>query len=507
MFVRASGLALRAAIENPSDFPRGLDRLWAHAETIPAAQALNFFRDTARRGSVVILCGMDGVEIAALLTYINQVDGDFLVETLDLSGLNRAIRLAERQMVEPSFEERILSQDRTGLITSIRRDTYLGEYVLQYYADSNFYSPDVRWTKTKDQFTFDEISADDAVHSLDLKTGKEKWVHFTGAAVRLPPTIASGNLYFGSDDGYAYCCDKSSGELIWRTRASKGNRHITSNRKLMSLWPVRTGVLVDGKQAVFAGSLVPWEKSYLCSVDALSGGVESEQGFRRELANVTLQGALLASSKKLFVPQGRAAPLAFDRKDGTPRGKIGEAGGVFCILSEDDMLFAGPPHQKERDDQIRVANLDSNASVASFTGTNRILVAADLAWLATDGKLKCLDRSQNVQARDKMRKIQNDLKKKTVTAEQAKPLLQEAQKQLKDAWQWEVESDVPFDMVKAGDAVIVGLNGSVRAYSAVDGKLLWQESLAGTAHGLAIVAGMLIVSTDLGHIHAFATVQ
>ncbi len=350
-------------------------------------------------------------------------------------------------------------------------------------------------------------SADDAIHSLDLKTGKEKWVHFTGAAVRLPPTIASGNLYFGSDDGFAYCCDKVSGELIWRTRAATGNRHITSNRKLISLWPVRTGVLVEGKQAVFAGSLVPWEKSYLCAVDALSGGVESEMGFRRELANVTLQGALLASAKKLFVPQGRAAPLAFDRKDGTPRGKIGEAGGVFCILSEDDMLFAGPPHQKERDDQIRVANLDSNASVASFTGTNRILVAGDLAWLATDGKLKCLNRSQNVQAQDKIRKIQNDLKKKTITTEQAKPLLQGAQKQLKDAWQWEVESEVPFDMVKAGDAVIIGLNGSVRAYSAVDGKLLWQGDLAGTAHGLAIVAGMLIVSTDLGHIHTFASIQ
>lgn len=350
-------------------------------------------------------------------------------------------------------------------------------------------------------------SADDAIHALDLKTGKEKWVHFTGAAVRLPPTIARGNLYFGSDDGFAYCCDKASGALIWRARAATANRHITSNRKLMSLWPVRTGVLVEDNQAVFAGSLVPWEKSYLCSVDALSGEVEGTQGFRRELANVTLQGALLASSKKLFVPQGRAAPLAFDRKDGKPRGKIGEAGGVFCILSEDDMLFAGPPHQKERDDQIRVADPDSNASVASFTGTNRILVAGDIAWLAADGKLKCLDRSQNVQAQDKMRKIQSDLKKKTITAEQAKPLLQKAQKKLKNAWQWEVESDVPFDMVKAGNAVIVGLNGSVRAYSAADGKLLWQEKFAGTAHGLAIVAGMLIVSTDLGHIHAFAKIQ
>jgi hypothetical protein len=171
------------------------------------------------------------------------------------------------------------------------------------------------------------------------------------------------------------------------------------------------------------------------------------------------------------------------------------------------MLFAGPPHQKERDDQIRVADLDSNASVASFTGTNRILVAGDLAWLATDGKLKCLDRSLNVQAQDGMRKIQSDVKSKKITAEQAKPLLLEAQKQLQDAWLWEVESNVPFDMVKAGNAVIVGLNGSVRAYSATDGKLLWQEELAGTAHGLAITAGMLIVSTDFGHIHAFATRQ
>ena len=352
-------------------------------------------------------------------------------------------------------------------------------------------------------------SADDAIHSLDLTNGKEKWVHFTGAAVRLPPTIANGNVYFGSDDGFAYCCNKATGDLVWRVRAAEQNRRITSNRKLMSLWPVRTGVLVDGQQAIFAGSLVPWEKSYLWSVDALTGGVEkgSEQGFRRELGNVTLQGALLASSKKLFVPQGRAAPLAFDRGDGTPRGKIGEAGGVFCVLSEDDMLFAGPPHQKERDDQIRVADLDSNASVASFTGTNRILVAGDLAWLATDGKLKCLDRSLNVQAQNRMRKIQNDVKNKTITADQAKPLLQAAQKQLQDAWLWEVESNVPFDMVKAGNAVIVGLNGSVRAYSAADGKLLWQEELAGTAHGLAITAGMLIVSTDFGHIHAFATRQ
>jgi len=348
-------------------------------------------------------------------------------------------------------------------------------------------------------------SADDAVHALDLLTGKEKWVRFAGAAVRLPPTIAKGHVYFGSDDGFAYCCDKSSGDLIWRRQAGEGNKRITSNRKLMSLWPVRTGVLVEGERAIFAGSLVPWETSFLWSVDALSGETNGDQCFRRELVNVTLQGALLASTKRLFVPQGRAAPLAFDRGDGTPRGKIGEAGGVFCVLSEDDMLFAGPPHQKERDDQIRVADVDSSASVASFSGTNRILVAGELAWLSTDGKLKCLNRELNVKAQEQLRKIQGDVKKKTITAEQAKPILEATQKQLKDAWLWEVASDVPFDMIKAGDAVVVGLNGSVCAYSVTDGRQLWRVALPGTAHGLAVSAGMLFVSTDLGHIHAFGS--
>ena len=350
-------------------------------------------------------------------------------------------------------------------------------------------------------------SADDAVHALDLLTGKEKWVHFAGAAVRLPPTIANGQVYFGSDDGFAYCCDKLSGELVWRRRAGDGNNRITSNRKLMSLWPVRTGVLVEGQRAIFAGSLVPWEKSFLWSVDALSGEADGDQCYRRELANVTLQGALLASTNRLFVPQGRAAPLAFDRGDGAPRGKIGEAGGVFCVLSEDDMLFAGPPHQKERDDQIRVANVGTSASVASFTGTNRILVAGELAWLATDGKLKCLNRGINVQAQEQIRKTQGEMKKKTITDEQAKPILAAAQKQLQDAWLWEVESDVPFDMIKAGDAVVVGFNGSVCAYSVSDGRQLWRVELPGTAHGLAVSAGMLFVSTDQGHIHAFGSDQ
>ncbi len=145
------------------------------------------------------------------------------------------------------------------------------------------------YVTVSDDKVFFGSSADDAAHALDARTGKERWVHFTGAAVRLPPTISSGRVFFGSDDGWVYCCDEASGELIWRKPASDERQRITSNRKIISLWPVRTGVLVDGQRATFAGSLVPWKKSVLWTVNAATGETSGDRkfpprGFRRDSA-------------------------------------------------------------------------------------------------------------------------------------------------------------------------------------------------------------------------------
>jgi len=47
-----------------------------------------------------------------------------------------------------------------------------------------------------------------------------------------------------------------------------------SNGKLISHWPCRTGVLIHDSLAYYGASLLPWEKSYLCAVDARSGDEE-----------------------------------------------------------------------------------------------------------------------------------------------------------------------------------------------------------------------------------------
>ncbi|MGI9471094.1 MAG: PQQ-binding-like beta-propeller repeat protein [Rubripirellula sp.] len=346
-------------------------------------------------------------------------------------------------------------------------------------------------------------SADDAAHAIDQETGEKRWSYVTGAAVRFPPTIVRGLVYFGSDDGCVYCCDAMTGELKWRQSANEPDKRIASNRKLISLWPVRTGVLADETHAIFAGSLVPWEKSYLWSVDLETGEADGDRCFRRELSGVTLQGALLASSQRLYAPQGRAAPLTFDRSSGEPRGKVGEAGGVFCVLSEDEMLFAGPPHQKEKDDQIRVADMASRGSVASFSGTDRILVDDDVAWLAVGGKLKRLNRQQYVQAQRLRARSQKDMKEGLISPTIGQAVTTKSEERMRDAWGWEVDSAAPLDLIKAGNCVVVGMDRGVAAYDSDSGRELWREEVVGAVHGLAVANGILFVSTDLGHIHAF----
>ena len=111
-------------------------------------------------------------------------------------------------------------------------------------------------------------SADDAVHCLDAKTGAERWRFTTGGPVRIPPTHSGGRLFFGSDDGFAYCITADKGELMWKFSPTPGRRLVLNDGRLISRWPVRTGVMVRDGIAYFGASLLPWKESYLCALDA-----------------------------------------------------------------------------------------------------------------------------------------------------------------------------------------------------------------------------------------------
>ena len=349
-------------------------------------------------------------------------------------------------------------------------------------------------------------SADNAVHCLKASTGELQWQHFTNSSVRFPPTIVGAKAWFGSDDGFVYCADALTGKPLWKKQAAPSDRLIPSNGKLISPWPVRTGITIEEGRAFFAASLLPWKTSYLWCIDAKT----AEQAFLTEHQGVTLQGAMLAASDRLYIPQGRAAPIALNQSDGKKTGTITQAGGTFCLLIDNNQLIAGPPNQKERDEQLRLADPNSGKRLTTFNNTTRVVVDQGKAYLHSVDKLQCLDLSRKARLEKLLASQKATLKKIDPKIEANLPKIEDLKKeivllqtQLKACLLWSIEHPAPFELVIAGDQLIVGLENQVSILDTKTGKPLWRHKVTGKAYGLTPSEGRLIVSTDLGHIHAF----
>ena len=94
-------------------------------------------------------------------------------------------------------------------------------------------------------------NVDDTVRCLDAASGKTLWTFTVGGPVRIAPTFHEDKLYFGADDGYAYCVNAETGKLIWRMSpsADADERMVLNNGRLIPFWPCRSGVLVDSGTA------------------------------------------------------------------------------------------------------------------------------------------------------------------------------------------------------------------------------------------------------------------
>ena len=190
-------------------------------------------------------------------------------------------------------------------------------------------------------------STDDTVRCLELKSGRLLWSFTTDGPVRLAPTIAAGRVYFGSDDGHAYCLDAVSGRLAWKFSPATVNKRagdlLLNNGRLIPQAPCRTGVMVDGGTAYFGCALLPWNKAWLCGVDAGTGRLDGPGHFVHELAGHTLEAPPAASSKLLIFPQGRVAPQVFRRTDGKDLGALKKSGGGAVVgVALDSRIFHGP---------------------------------------------------------------------------------------------------------------------------------------------------------------------
>lgn len=357
-------------------------------------------------------------------------------------------------------------------------------------------------------------SADDRVYALDTQTGEVRWTFQTEGPVRLAPTIADGKVYIGSDDGCVYCLAACDGKIVWKRCIAPHDHRIPGNGRVISLFPVRTGVLVDGGVAYCCAGLFPTQGVYRCALDAATGDLL----WHERTDDLSPQGYLLASANRLYVPTGRTRPAAFARRDGKYLGSFGGEGGAYALLVGDTLVSG----DNRKGDMLRISNGITRDALLSFQGL-RLLVDQDRAIVQAKTQISSLKWSRYTklasqqrtthQRRDRLAEDVKKLGKSAATEQYAKvkgeiemldQSLLDLAKELQSCIEWREGHRLPYSLVLAGDLFFAGGHDRIVAIGVADGVERWEAEVDGKAYGMCVADGCLYVSTDRGVIHCFS---
>ncbi len=371
-------------------------------------------------------------------------------------------------------------------------------------------------------------SVDNKIYALDVATGEECWSFFTGGPIRLAPTVWKNRVFVGSDDGFVYCLDADDGTLLWKIRGGPNNEKLLGSGKMISRWPIRTGVLLDQGIAYFGAGIFPHENVYLCAVRASDGKliwkndtISQADAHRNDF---TPQGYLLANKDQLFAPCGRALPVAFDRATGQMtvkpsygwRGEQagGMVGGTYALLA-DEQIYTGTQYHL-----LALNQKTGRTGFAWFPG-RRLTIVGDMAYLATGRELIAMNRAPYAKASGRRNSLEYKIKGlqsrvRRATGSNRKQLQQQLkaaqeelsqhrQQNIKPTIEWQVPSDCDAELIVTGNLVFVGGQDQVSVFDRENGQTVWSAKVDGKARGLAVANGRLYVSTDKGKIYCFGS--
>ncbi|MCD6566949.1 MAG: PQQ-binding-like beta-propeller repeat protein, partial [Bacteroidales bacterium] len=403
-------------------------------------------------------------------------------------------------------------------------------------------------------------STDNKVYALDISTGIEKWTFFSEGPVRFSPTVYKNRVYFGSDDGYVYCLKAKSGKLVWKYRPGPKANKIIGSGRMVSLWPVRTSVLVEDGTVYFGAGVFPYDGLYICALDAGNGSVIwkndnlDDNVFDLEYGGVSPQSYLIASEDHLFVPSGRAMPAVFDKTDGSFINYLspgGKQGGTWGMIDQGNLVAGvdnrGTPTKISYDIETgeRLGDL-----YASFTGIDMV-GNSNVSYVISENGVYAIDRKMYPRIQQKIDSVKKEqsshiksLKERVINApgivtddfwfdvkgspvkasfsnlntvegrikfdeqfdeviENLNLLVREEEKLKSSTSKWFFPQEhlhsiiyTPGQVIAGGEDIVLGLNPET-------GKELWRSEVKGIAYGLAVSNNSLLVSTDKGPIYCF----
>lgn len=319
----------------------------------------------------------------------------------------------------------------------------------------------------------------DKVVALDINTGKELWHFYADGPVRLPMAANKGRIYFTGDDGYCYCLDQETGLLIWKLLLAPGTNKLLGNKRLISMWPARGGIVIKDGIIYTAASIFPMMGTYIYALDAETGriiwkneGTGSNyilQPHRSPaFADVAPQGCFTISGDVLLVAGGRSVPAAFDLKTGEQLyyqlAASGKTGGAFTCGN--DRVFFN--HHRDR----------MTFMYDSETG-NRIRAGAG-EYPVVDG--------------DTIYFSGNSITAALLNSEKTLDTL------------WTIDVTATGDMIKAGNILYSTDSEGINAIRLVRGarpELIWHYPSDRSFQRLVASCGKLIAVTDDGTIQVF----
>ncbi len=337
------------------------------------------------------------------------------------------------------------------------------------------------------------------INALDLKTGTLKWRFFTEGPVRFAPVVYEDRLFVTSDDGCLYAVNRENGQVLWKHQGGPDHSRRLGNERMISRWPARGGAVVVKNVVYYGAGIWPSDGIFLHALDARSGepiwendnsgsiympqphgGADAESG-------VAAQGYLVATntipketagknneSAWLLVPTGRAVPAAFDRATGQFRyfnlQKYGHKGSASVVAS--DCYF-----------------LNSGMAFDTVTGESLETIGAGAVVSTADGVVK---HSGTILEGSRWEIVE---KKDRKGAPYQAPAL---------ASIWSViDVPVPQELIMANTTAVIGAEKKVLTVDSEKQSITWQADVDGTAMGLAVSDGCLLVSTNTGTLYCF----